>query len=48
MGEDNVPYYRSREPVWYSTPVEFEFPETSFQPATRDDLDSRYLPAHYE
>ena len=44
VGQDNVPYYRLRQPVWYSTPLEFDFPETSLQPATRDDLDERYPP----
>ena len=37
-------FYRLREPIWYGKPVEYELPEDSLRPATREDLDGRYPP----
>jgi hypothetical protein len=44
VGRDDVPYYRLREPVWYSEPQEFDFPETALEPASVEDLARRYPP----
>ena len=37
-------FYRLREPIWYGEPVEYELPETTLEPATRDDLRRRFPP----
>lgn len=44
VGRNYVHYYRLREPIWYGEPQEFELPENSLEPATQEDLDSRYPP----
>jgi hypothetical protein len=48
VGGENVFYYRLREPMWYGQPEEFDFPETSLEPATQEDLDRRYPPEKSE
>lgn len=44
VGERRVQYYKLREPMWYGEPEEYEFAENSLEPATQEDLDSRYPP----
>lgn len=44
VGKQRVRYYKLREPMWYGEPKEYEFAETSLEPATQADLDSRYPP----
>jgi hypothetical protein len=48
VGNRQVRYYKLREPMWYGEPEEYEFAETSLEPATQSDLDSRYPPEERE
>jgi len=44
IGAKATHYYRLREPIWYSEPQDFDFPESSLERATPTDLASRYPP----
>jgi hypothetical protein len=43
-GFDAVHYYRLSRPIWYGTPMEYDFPETGLEPATDEDLADIYPP----
>lgn len=44
IGLNAVHFYRLREPIWYGDPQEFDFPETSLEPASTADMKELYPP----